>query len=188
MQVVEHMDPEPLQQLGESVLGHLAPRVWFVSTPNIEYNPIIRGLEWDPESNSLHSTAINKKSVLVDAADASNFRNHDHRFEWTRDEFRQWASRLASQFNYHVSFTGVGGDGEDDEGSPGFATQIAIFAQNSIAYPTSSSTPCQQQQHRPRDDNMFEVKAEDSTMPAFKELWRWTPPVQQCNGIKVQEV
>lgn len=36
-------------------------------------------------------------------------RHHDHRFEWTRSEFRAWARTSAEQFGYDVSFTGVGG-------------------------------------------------------------------------------
>lgn len=130
-QVVEHMDPEPLSKLGESVLGKLAPRVWLVSTPNIEYNPIIRGLEWDPASNSLKKEFQQQqqqvsKEKQVDT-EIPNLRNHDHRFEWTRAEFREWASQLAAQFSYEVCYAGVGGNGADDDNSPGFATQIAIF-------------------------------------------------------------
>jgi len=38
-------------------------------------------------------------------------RHHDHRFEWTRSEFRAWACDAAEQFGYKVEFTGVGSFG-----------------------------------------------------------------------------
>jgi len=38
-------------------------------------------------------------------------RHHDHRFEWTRSEFRDWARDAAKQFGYKVEFTGVGSFG-----------------------------------------------------------------------------
>jgi hypothetical protein len=57
---------------------------------------------------------------------AIKLRNDDHRFEWTRAEFEEWANALASKFGYGVEYTGVGGCVED----PGFASQIAIFTRN----------------------------------------------------------
>ncbi|CAI5499295.1 unnamed protein product [Closterium sp. Naga37s-1] len=42
LEVVEHLDEEPLAAFGAVVLGTLRPRVLLVSTPNIEYNPAIR--------------------------------------------------------------------------------------------------------------------------------------------------
>ncbi|KAF8445304.1 hypothetical protein BGX38DRAFT_689595 [Terfezia claveryi] len=38
-------------------------------------------------------------------------RHPDHRFEWTRQEFRDWAYKAAEDFGYDVTFTGVGGLG-----------------------------------------------------------------------------
>ncbi|PUU83536.1 hypothetical protein B9Z19DRAFT_1072290 [Tuber borchii] len=38
-------------------------------------------------------------------------RHHDHRFEWTRSEFRAWARDAAEKFGYKVKFTGVGSFG-----------------------------------------------------------------------------
>lgn len=172
------MDLEPLRILGESVLGKLVPKLWLVSTPNIEYNPIIRGLEWDPETNSLKQGSqkvscefveSEKKKVLE--GETPNLRNHDHRFEWTRAEFREWASQLAAQYKYQVSFAGVGGDGEDDDNSPGFATQIAVFAHNAVVFPES-----------PRSVGVVGQLGNREEAPCggggslLKELWQWTLP------------
>lgn len=192
------MDAEPLEALGESVLGRLVPRVWMVSTPNVEYNPIIQGLEWDPASSSLSDSSTDTLREAAERTktmpDPSKFRNHDHRFEWTRAEFRQWASKLAAQYGYQVRFGGVGGDGEDDDNSPGFATQIAVFAHQSVLFPTSpkdseSSSMLVCDLNRSRGVVTSPMKVNDSsengtgTVHPYKELWRWTPPrLQRTDG------
>nr|MDQ3831472.1 3' terminal RNA ribose 2'-O-methyltransferase Hen1 [Candidatus Tectomicrobia bacterium] len=51
------------------------------------------------------------------------WRHRDHRFEWTRVEFQQWATRAAAQYAYTVEFRGVGPE-DPHVGSP---TQMGIF-------------------------------------------------------------
>ncbi|KAF8474055.1 hypothetical protein BDZ91DRAFT_789626 [Kalaharituber pfeilii] len=55
-------------------------------------------------------------------------RHPDHRFEWSRQEFRQWASNVAEEFGYDVTFTGVGGLGNGMYviGSTGWAVGEAL--------------------------------------------------------------
>jgi hypothetical protein len=160
-QVVEHLDPEAVEKLAESVLGCLMPRIWMIMTPNIEYNPILNGLQWDPATSSLLVKAASSSGASEGQVapqqqkenganlhklppDPSKFRNRDHKFEWTRAEFRHWASQIAARFDYQVRFGGVGGgDGGNEAGvnddntdhGPGFATQIAIFAHKAVLFP-----------------------------------------------------
>jgi len=47
----------------------------------------------------------------------------DHRFEWARQEFREWADRISSRFGNMVRFVAVGPE-DEKLGSP---TQMAIF-------------------------------------------------------------
>ena len=60
-------------------------------------------------------------------------RDPDHRFEWTRAEFRTWAEGLAKQFGYTATFDGIGGGAFDEKvpygvwRGPGPQTQVAIF-------------------------------------------------------------
>lgn len=60
-------------------------------------------------------------------------RNPDHRFEWTRSEFRQWAGALAQEHGYSVQYHGVGGGPLDEEAvhgewrGVGPITQVAVF-------------------------------------------------------------
>ena len=43
----------------------------------------------------------------------SHGRHWDHRFEWSRDEFQDWARAIALKYHYRVHFTGVG-DAHDE--------------------------------------------------------------------------
>jgi hypothetical protein len=50
-------------------------------------------------------------------------RHRDHRFEWTRSEFREWAEGVAERSSYEVRFAPIGEE-DEDFGSP---TQMAVF-------------------------------------------------------------
>jgi len=99
MEVIEHVDPERLPALERAVFGFAAPETIVVTTPNAEYNPQFAGLA------------------------PGALRHRDHRFEWTRAQFRDWAQQTAGTHGYQVSFRPVGPE-HPDAGPP---TQLAIF-------------------------------------------------------------
>lgn len=99
VEVVEHVDPWRLPALERSVFGVAAPTTVVVTTPNAEFNVRYEGLA------------------------PSEFRHADHRFEWTRDEFRTWADRVAGEHGYTVTIHPVG-DVDPEVGPP---TQMAVF-------------------------------------------------------------
>ncbi|RNL82711.1 3' terminal RNA ribose 2'-O-methyltransferase Hen1 [Halostreptopolyspora alba] len=99
MEVVEHIDPERLPAMEHVVFGHACPRTVVVTTPNAEYNVRYEGLG------------------------EGDLRHGDHRFEWTRAQFRAWAERVAEQFGYRTRYLPVGT--EDPEVGP--ATQMGVF-------------------------------------------------------------
>jgi 3' terminal RNA ribose 2'-O-methyltransferase Hen1 len=103
MEVIEHLDPPRLPALEASVFGHARPATVVVTTPNVEYNVHYEGL--------------------------TGMRHSDHRFEWTRAEFQEWASRTASAHGYQVSFRGVG----ESEATTGAPTQLAVFVKEGTA-------------------------------------------------------
>jgi 3' terminal RNA ribose 2'-O-methyltransferase Hen1 len=103
MEVVEHLDPPRLPALEASVFGHARPGAVVVTTPNVEYNVHYEGL--------------------------TGMRHSDHRFEWTRAEFRVWAERVATSYGYRVAFRPVGEEHETT-GSP---TQLALFTTEASA-------------------------------------------------------
>ncbi|XP_038894747.1 small RNA 2'-O-methyltransferase [Benincasa hispida] len=115
LEVIEHMEEDQAYLFGNLVLSSFCPKLLVVSTPNYEYNVILQGSnlstqEGDPDD----------KTQLQ----SCKFRNHDHKFEWTREQFSHWARDLATRHNYSVEFSGVGGSGHME---PGYASQIAIF-------------------------------------------------------------
>jgi hypothetical protein len=55
---------------------------------------------------------------------AGQFRHKDHRFEWTRQEFRAWAQTIAERFGYSARFLPVG-DEDEHLGAP---TQMGVFS------------------------------------------------------------
>ena len=100
-EVIEHLDPERLRSLVRVVFEHARPRRIVVTTPNAEYNAVWAALP------------------------AGKFRHPDHRFEWTRAEFRTWAEGVAERYGYTAAFSGIGD--EDPEGRRGTPTQMAVF-------------------------------------------------------------
>lgn len=113
LEVIEHMEEDQACLFGDVVLSFFCPGVLIVSTPNYEYNPILQ-----------KSTMPGKEDDSEDKPTSSKFRNHDHKFEWTRQQFQCWANNLATRHHYRVEFSGVGGSADVE---PGFASQIAVF-------------------------------------------------------------
>ncbi|MET7730726.1 3' terminal RNA ribose 2'-O-methyltransferase Hen1 [Streptomyces sp. NPDC005402] len=98
-EVIEHLDLPRLPALEYAVFGAARPRTVLVTTPNVEYN-----VRWE-------------------SLPAGHVRHGDHRFEWTRAEFRSWASAVAERHGYDVEFMPVGPD-DPEVGPP---TQMAAF-------------------------------------------------------------
>lgn len=105
MEVIEHLDPVRLPALERSVFGHARPATVVVTTPNVEHN------------------------VRYPDLPAGAMRHPDHRFEWTRDEFRSWADAVATRHAYAVRYLPVG----PDDPQVGPATQLAIFTREGSA-------------------------------------------------------
>lgn len=109
------MEEEQACHFGDVVLSSFLPRILIVSTPNYEYNVIL-------QKSSLSRQEEDPDDKIQ--SQACKFRNHDHKFEWTREQFNHWATELAARHNYSVVFSGVGGSADVE---PGFASQIAVF-------------------------------------------------------------
>ncbi|CAD7697612.1 unnamed protein product [Ostreobium quekettii] len=141
IEVVEHLDTEPLRCVGSAILGSLKPRLFVASTPNWEYNAVLRelgGCQGGPPGR-----------------DGTPMRCSDHRFEWTRAEFEDWGQKLADQFGYSVTFEGIGHAINEAEAlqveefqqtqDVGSASQMAVFirgAEKSVPL-HDVSEPCQ---------------------------------------------
>ena len=108
-EVVEHLDLPRLPALEYAVFGAARPRTVLVTTPNVEYN-----VRWE-------------------TLPAGHVRHSDHRFEWTRAEFGQWAAKVAGRHGYDVEFVPVGPD-DPEVGPP---TQMAVFSISSARRTTT---------------------------------------------------
>ena len=96
-EVIEHIDEYRLAKVFDTIFKDYRPEVLIVTTPNQEYNVV-----YD----------MNEK-----------MRHHDHRFEWTRGEFRGKCEAWSSQNPYELSILGIG----EEHPTYGHPTQMAIF-------------------------------------------------------------
>ena len=99
MEVIEHIDPPRLEALESVVFGAAQPGAVIITTPNSEYNALFENLP------------------------PGDFRHREHRFEWTRQEFRAWAAGVAERRRYDVRFQDIGPE-DPIRGAP---TQMGVF-------------------------------------------------------------
>jgi 3' terminal RNA ribose 2'-O-methyltransferase Hen1 len=99
VEVIEHLDAARLGAMERVVFEHARPLRVVVTTPNREYN-----VHWEQLG-------------------AGEMRHEDHRFEWTRDECRTWAERVASTYGYRFARREVGPE-DPESGAP---SQMVIF-------------------------------------------------------------
>jgi 3' terminal RNA ribose 2'-O-methyltransferase Hen1 len=100
LEVIEHLEPPWQLAAFERVLFECArPKTIVITTPNAEYNSIF-GLM------------------------GGEFRHPDHRFEWTRKEFRSWAEAVAARSGYEVTFLPIG----PEDPLVGPPTQMGVFS------------------------------------------------------------
>ncbi|XP_055364462.1 small RNA 2'-O-methyltransferase isoform X2 [Betta splendens] len=99
--IIEHLSPADVGSFSDVVFGYMTPVVVIVSTPNSEFNPLLPGLV--------------------------GYRHTDHKFEWTRAEFRSWALKVCEDYEYEVEFTGVGQAPPGQQEQFGFCSQIGVF-------------------------------------------------------------
>jgi len=100
VEVIEHLDPPRLAALERVLLECARPNCVVLTTPNREYN-----VKWE-------------------TLPAGKFRHRDHRFEWTRSEFRSWAESVALRWGYAVKFLPVG----PEDPALGAPTQMGVFS------------------------------------------------------------
>lgn len=99
VEVIEHLDEDRLQAFVRVVFEFARPATVVLSTPNIEYNALFE--------NMVEGT----------------LRHDDHRFEWTREQFEDWAANVCRSHNYEVEFFSVG-EVHEEVGPP---SQMGVF-------------------------------------------------------------
>jgi 3' terminal RNA ribose 2'-O-methyltransferase Hen1 len=99
VEVIEHLDSDRLGVLERNVFEFARPGTVVVTTPNVEFNTRLEQLP------------------------AGRLRHSDHRFEWTRSEFRTWAEAAAARFGYALRCVPVG----PEDAELGAPTQMGVF-------------------------------------------------------------
>ncbi|HEY0762275.1 MAG TPA: 3' terminal RNA ribose 2'-O-methyltransferase Hen1 [Pyrinomonadaceae bacterium] len=99
VEVIEHLDPPRLSAFERVLFEFAKPAAVVLTTPNVEYN------------------------TRFETLPAGKMRHKDHRFEWTREQFRDWSEGIARQHGYDVRFLPVG----PEDATVGAPTQMAVF-------------------------------------------------------------
>jgi len=100
VEVIEHLDENRLKSFERVVFECAQPKTVILTTPNAEYNALFEGMK------------------------PGSMRHTDHRFEWTRKEFEDWASAVAQNNDYQVEILPLG----DEDEKVGAPSQMAIFS------------------------------------------------------------
>ena len=102
VEVIEHIEPARIPAFERAVFEFASPKTVIVTTPNVEYN------------------------VNYGKMQQNELRHGDHRFEWTRKQFKEWVNSVCKKFGYSCKISQIG---EVDEkfGSP---TQMGVFTKN----------------------------------------------------------
>ncbi|PKP63892.1 MAG: methyltransferase type 12 [Alphaproteobacteria bacterium HGW-Alphaproteobacteria-8] len=82
VEVIEHLPPDRLGALERAVFAVARPGVVILTTPNADFNGLL-------------------------GVPAHRRRHPDHRFEWGRAKFRDWASGVARRAGYATAFSDV---------------------------------------------------------------------------------
>ena len=99
VEVIEHLEPERLGAFERVVFEFARPKTVVLTTPNSEYNAVWASLP------------------------AGKFRHGDHRFEWNRAQFAEWAQGVAQKFGYEAQISPLG-PLHEELGAP---SQMAVF-------------------------------------------------------------
>ena len=99
IEVIEHIDPERIAAFEEALFGFAHPPLVLLTSPNSEYNVKYEG--------------------MAEGA----MRHTDHRFEWTREEFKTWAEHICQTYAYTVEILPIG-EVDNELGAP---TQLGVF-------------------------------------------------------------
>lgn len=99
VEVIEHLDPARLRAFERVVFERARPKRVCVTTPNREYN------------------------AVYEAEGMVGMRHDDHRFEWTRSEFKEWVDQVCERNSYTAEIKGIGEEHEEF----GASSQMAVF-------------------------------------------------------------
>ena len=102
VEVIEHIEPMRIPAFERVVFEFAAPKTVILTTPNREYNVNYEGMK------------------------EGSLRHGDHRFEWTREEFKSWVDHVCEAYGYRCEISGIG----EEKELTGTPTQMGVFTKN----------------------------------------------------------
>ena len=99
VEVIEHLDEDRLGALENSLFSFMSPSTVIITTPNSEYNQV------------------------YDSMSPGAYRHTDHRFEWSREQFRSWCEGIKERYGYDYDVKPLG-EVHEQFGAP---SQMGVF-------------------------------------------------------------
>ncbi len=99
VEVIEHLDAPRLHAFERALFEFARPDLAVLTTPNAEYN-----VKWE-------------------SLPAGKMRHRDHRFEWNRAQFRNWAEKVAADYGYEIEISDLG----PIDAEVGAPSQMGVF-------------------------------------------------------------
>ena len=154
---IEHLPDDELLKFCPMILGRYTPRIFLMTTPCYDFNQLFTPPEdlpsenppADPSSHAPSPPLVREGGYLDPTGRTTRvFRHSDHKFEWTRDEFKNWCLSQADQWGYDVKYGGIGQSTDPDpwgrdltpSGDPLRATFTAIFRRRADRHPSPPAT------------------------------------------------
>ncbi|KAI1302346.1 Small RNA 2'-O-methyltransferase [Halotydeus destructor] len=107
IELIEHLSSSVLEKFPANVFGFLKPRIVIITTPNSEFNALFQQLK------------------------PGDFRHWDHKFEWSRREFKDWCDSIVAKYpDYAYEIFGVG-DALPESKELGPCSQGVLFKRQS---------------------------------------------------------
>jgi hypothetical protein len=143
---IEHVFPDVIEEIPFVIFKQIHPKLVCVTTPNCEFNQ------------------------LFGLADGK-FRHWDHKFEWTRAQFQDWAENICARFpEYAVIFTGIGKP-PSKHAQLGCVSQMAVFVRNDVLIdgPEMAESTDKSNDVEMKESPGYEI-VHTVTYPFFKDL------------------
>ncbi|XP_054724610.1 small RNA 2'-O-methyltransferase-like [Uloborus diversus] len=132
IELIEHLQSSDLAPLVSNIFGYIRPKIALFTTPNSEFNVLFPQLK--------------------------GFRHWDHKFEWTREEFRQWCKGVIDEYtDYTFEMQGVG-EPPNEYSHLGGCSQLAVFRRNILA-DSPMKTNCSDHSYVMIDENCYPGRA-----------------------------
>ncbi|EKM58234.1 uncharacterized protein PHACADRAFT_116997, partial [Phanerochaete carnosa HHB-10118-sp] len=106
-EVIEHLPEGVLPEFAPMLLGVYHPHLLLITTPSYDYNARFTAPDAPPSARRGFPDPTGRTNRI--------FRHHDHKFEWTVQEFRVWCEAAAREWGYDVTVSGVGRAQEKDK-------------------------------------------------------------------------